>query len=56
MYALGCCKVPGIRVSVLAVSELRKLANKIDRVKDARTRVVQGLANKIDRVKNARTD
>ena len=54
MHALGWCKVPGIRSSVLDVSKLRKLRNKIDSVKKARTRIVQGLANKIDRVKNAR--
>ena len=42
MHGLGYCKVHGIRVGVLAVSKTQGLANKIDRVKNAWTRIVQG--------------
>ena len=41
-HGLGQCKVHGIRIRVLAVSKPRGLANKIDRVRNARTRIVQG--------------
>ena len=42
MHGLGSCKVHGIRVCVHAVVTLQGLANKTDRVKNARTGIVQG--------------
>ena len=42
MRGLGKCKVHGIRVCVRAVVDLQGIANKIDRVKNAWTRMLQG--------------
>ena len=45
LHGLGQCKVHVIRVCVHAVVNLQGLANKIDRVKNARTRIVQASWN-----------
>ena len=42
MHGLGECKVHGIRVCVHAVVNLQGLADKIDKVKNAQTGIVQG--------------
>ena len=42
MHGLGQCEVDGIRASVLAVVDQQGLANKIHRVENAQTRIVQG--------------
>ena len=41
MHGLGWCKVHGLRVRVVAVMHLQRLANNIDRVKNAQAGIVQ---------------
>ena len=70
MHGLGHCKVMGVGFARTAYFKMQGLAKKIDRIKNALTRIVQSLwesvrvpivinlqrlAHKIDRAGNART-